>query len=286
MLDRQRAFHLVRLFLRLLPDMRGKLRIARFALRPFRKMESFRMPDRFGNMLNCPSLEEPIAVTIFAKGVYEPDTVAGILGRIPPNGVYLDVGANIGAIALPVARQRPDVRVICIEADPGMATVLRSNIAYNALPNITVAECLAGPCFREAVRFYTAPPDRFGMGSVGPQFDRPPMLLRQVALDELLDDMGIDNVDVIKLDVEGSELGVLQGLTRRLTASRSPKILFEFCDWAEERIEGQQPGAAQAFLHSLGYRTFRLGSRGDAGAPVYRPLSTGSAMLVSQRFEA
>jgi FkbM family methyltransferase len=173
------------------------------------------MPDRFGNTLRCPSLEEPITVAIFANGVYEPDTVAGILRRLPMNGVYLDVGANIGAIALPVARQRPDVRVICIEADPGLATVLRRNIADNALTNITVAECLAGSCSREAVRFYTAPPDRFGMGSVGPQFERPPILLGQVALDELIDDMGIDNVDVIKLDVEGSELGVLQGLTAR-----------------------------------------------------------------------
>jgi FkbM family methyltransferase len=286
MLDRWQAFHLARLFLRAIPDIRGKLRIARFALWPFRRMKSVRMPDRFGNTICCPSLAEPIAVAIFANGVYEPDTVVGILSRIPRNGVYLDVGANIGAIALPVARQRPDVRVICIEADPGMATILRSNIADNALSNITVAECLAGSCSRESVRFYSAPPERFGMGSVGPQFDRPPILLRQVALDELLDDMGIGDVDVIKLDVEGSELGVLQGLTRRLTASRFPKVLFEFCDWAEERVEGQKPGAAQAFLHSLGYSTFRLGRRGGTGVLVDQPMSTGSAMLVSQRSEA
>src|SRR6516164_7710818 len=139
MLDRRQAFHLARLFLRWLPDMRGKLRIARFALRPFHKMESVRMPDRFGNTLCCPNLEEPMAVATFANGVYEPDTVAGILSRIPKNGVYVDVGANIGAIALPVARQRSDVRVICVEADPGMAAVLRSNVAENALRNITVA---------------------------------------------------------------------------------------------------------------------------------------------------
>jgi hypothetical protein len=123
------------------------------------------------------------------------------------------------------------------------------------------------------------------MGSVGPQFDRPPIPLRQVALDELLDDLGIDNVNVVKLDVEGSELEVLRGLTRKLAASRSPTVLFEFCDWAEERIEGQQPGAAQGFLDSV-YRTFRLGCRGGAGAPVDQPLSTGFAMLLAQRFEA
>jgi FkbM family methyltransferase len=286
MLDRSQAFHLARLFLRAIPEMPGKLRIARFALRPFRKMKTVRMPDRFGNTLCCPSLEESIALAIFANGVYEPDTVAGIVSRLPRNGVYLDVGANIGVIALPVARQRPDVRVICVEADPAIATVLRRNVADNALPNVTVAECLAGSCSREAVRFYSAPPDRFGMGSVGPQFDRPPILLRQVALDELLDDMGIGDVDVLKLDVEGSELGVLKGLTRRLSRSRFPKILFEFCEWAEERVEGQERGAAQAFLHSLGYRTSRLGRRGDTGVPVDQPMLTGSAMLLSQRFEA
>jgi hypothetical protein len=120
------------------------------------------------------------------------------------------------------------------------------------------------------------------MGSVGPQFDLPPVVLRQVALDELLDGMGISHVDVVKLDVEGSELGVLQGLKRRLIGSRPPKILFEFCDWAEARIAGQVPGAAQAFLNSLGYKTFQLGRRGRTGAQIYQPLSTGSAMLLSQ----
>jgi len=71
-----------------------------------------------------------------------------------------------------------------------------------------------------------------------------------------------------------------------MTASRFPEVLFEFCDWAEERVGGQQPGAAQAFLHSLGYRTFRLWRRGEAGVLVDQPMSTGRAMLVSQRFEA
>jgi hypothetical protein len=110
--------------------------------------------------------------------------------------------------------------------------------------------------------------------------------LRQVALDELLDDLGVGDVDVIKLDVEGSELGCLQGLKRGLVGPRPPKILFEFCDWAEERIEGQVAGAAQAFLHSLGYRTFQLGRHGDTGAPVDQPLSTGFTMLLAQRSEA
>ncbi len=285
MLDQQRACNLVRLFVRVVPDMPGKLRLTRFALRPFRKLQSFHVPDRWGNKLCCPSVDEPIAEAIYANGVYEPDTVAAILSRIPREGVYLDVGANIGAIALPVARQRPDVRVICIEADPCICTILRSNVAENKLFNVTVVECLAGSCSRAAVRFYTAPLSNFGMGSIGPQFDLPPVFLEQVALDDLLDEMRIGKVDVIKVDVEGSELSVLQGMTRRLRGSERIKILFEFNDWAEERIEGQVAGAAQAFLRSIDYHIFQLGRGGKIGARVDQPMSRGSAMLLAKRSE-
>ena len=88
--------------------------------------------------------------------------------------------------------------------------------------------------------------------------------------------MGIRDVDVIKLDVEGSELGVLQGLTRRLTASRFPEVLFEFCDWVEERIEGREPGAAQAFagLPDVSTWTLRMGS---VSGPRFRTVPNRSA---------
>ena len=265
--------------------MPGKLRLARSAFRPFHKAQSVLIPDPYGNALYCPSVEEPIALALFADGVYEPDTLAAILGRLPKDGVYLDVGANIGATALPVARQRSDVRVICIEADPGIATILRRNVAENRLSNITILECLAGPCSKEDVRFYSAPVNKFGMGSIGPQFDISPVLVNRVALDECLDGTGIDRVDVMKIDVEGAELGVLQGITRRLTGSSSPTIVFEFSDWIEQRIEGQAPSAAQACLRSLGYHIFQLGRRGTIGAPLDQPLSIGGATRLSQRSE-
>ena len=119
------------------------------------------------------------------------------------------------------------------------------------------------------------------MGSIGPQFGVAPLLLNQVALDNLFEEMAVGKVDVIKLDVEGAELGALQGMTRLLDAS--PTVVFEFTDWAEGRIDGQVPGAAQAFLQSIGYHTFYLERKGEAGAALEQPLRKGSAMLLSQR---
>jgi hypothetical protein len=55
-----------------------------------------------------PSLEEPVSVNLFGFGVHEPDTLRVILKYLRPAGVFVDVGANVGALALPVAACRAD----------------------------------------------------------------------------------------------------------------------------------------------------------------------------------
>ena len=119
------------------------------------------------------------------------------------------------------------------------------------------------------------------MGSIGPQFDAEPMILKQRTLDDVLDERGIDDIDVAKLDIEGAELGALQGLKRRLIGAKPPVIVFEFNDWAESRIAGQSAGDAQAFLLSIGYRLFRLARGGATGAAMECPLTAGSAMILA-----
>jgi FkbM family methyltransferase len=276
------AFTAVRCLVRAIPNqLRGKTRVARAALRPFRGNGPVRLPDRFGNQIWCPSLEEPIAAAIFAAGVYEPDTLAAILAHLNRSGVYVDVGANVGVLALPVAALRPDVQVVCVEGDPEIAAALRRNAIENSRSNITILPYLAGPIADAAVPFYSAPAHKFGMGSVGPQFGAFPVVVEQRQLDDLLDELGIADVDVVKLDIEGAEVGALRGLARRLTSARPPVIVFEFADWAEARIPGQAPGEAQVFLMSLGYRLFRLGRGGAPGAALERPFTTGSAMILA-----
>jgi FkbM family methyltransferase len=282
MINSTHAFHALRRVVRSIPDgIPGKNRVARLALRQLRKLVPVRIPDRYGNELWCPSLEEPIATALFANGIYEPDTLANILTRLDLNGTYLDVGANVGAIALPVAALRPDVRVVCVEADPDIATILRRNIVENARQNVTVIECLAGPESDASVKFYRAPTHKFGMGSVGPQFETPPVVLRQRAADDVLDELELSTIDVVKLDIEGAELGALRGLVRRLNNGKKPAVIFEFNDWAEARIPGQSPGDAQAFLMSLGYRLFVLAPDGSPGTALNNPITAGAAMILA-----
>src|SRR5690242_11024007 len=131
------AFDLIRLMMRVIPDrFLGKTRLARLALRPYLNSRMARIPDRFGNVLYLPSLEEPISVGLFGSGIYEPDTLRTILHYLHPSGVFVDVGANVGALALPVAVCRPGASIICIEVDPQIVSLLRRNVTENGRANI------------------------------------------------------------------------------------------------------------------------------------------------------
>lgn len=280
MADRGLAFGAIRRLVRAIPDgLPGKTRVARIALRPFLNSRWRQIPDRFGNRLWVPSLSEPIALSLFGFGVYEPETLSTVLSFLSSSGVFLDVGANIGAIAIPVAACRPDAYVLCVEADPEIAKVLRRNVNENNLINIKIIEGLAGDIDDCQVPFYRAPIEKFGMGSVGPQFHSSTVMLSQHTLDRLLDDMQIDSVAVVKLDVEGGELRALLGLSRRLSGPQPPVVVFEFTDWAETRIQGQAAGGAQELLLSLGYRLSLLA--GGGYIRLDRPLIVGYGMILA-----
>src|SRR4051812_46304360 len=60
----------------------------------------------------------------------ESDLICDYLAAAAP-GTFIDVGANIGAIALPVAARHPAWRVLALEAHRGLAGVLAAN-AYGA----------------------------------------------------------------------------------------------------------------------------------------------------------
>ena len=106
-------------------------------------------------------------------------------------------------------------------------------------------------------------------------------MLKQRTLDSLLTEIDIHSVDVMKVDVEGAELGVLRGAQQLLSSDRAPVVVFEFVDWAEARISGQQPGDAQRALLSKGFRLFELTSDGRVGREHLAPICRGCAMLIA-----
>jgi FkbM family methyltransferase len=222
-----------------------------------------------------------MAQEIFIFGTYERGTREFIVNCLPERGTYVDVGANIGALAIPIAKARPEASIVCLEADPSIHSILKENLRRNHCERVQALSCVAGEADSDGVPFYRAPSASFGMGSLGPQFGKPPIMLKQRTLDSVLTEIDIHSVDVMKVDVEGAELAVLRGAQQLLSSERAPVVVFEFIDWAEARISGQQPGDAQRDLLSKGFRLFQLSSDGRISREHLVPICRGFAMLIA-----
>jgi FkbM family methyltransferase len=196
----------------------------------------------------------------------------------------LDVGANIGAFAVPIGKLVPEGRVIAIEASPSVATILRRNVEQNNLSNICVVQCAASTGNSQTVPFYEAPSDHFGMGSSAPQFNTAPIHVRAQSIDDVLFELSVPEVSVVKVDVEGYEAHVFLG-ARQLLAGSHPPIIFEFCDWAEERAFPGRRGWAQEILLEHGYALWTVSNFFHGSPPMVQPLRKGCHSIVAVRGE-
>jgi FkbM family methyltransferase len=270
--------------LRLIPaGTRGKTRLARTLLKPFLGgAADIKVVDRSGCSYAVPSLSEPIAFHLLIDGVYERDVLDFIAGRLRPGGTFVDVGANIGVLAVPIGARADKPTVVAIEASPRIFAYLQQNVQANKLNNIRCFNVVAA-AEQCQLPFYDAPSDHFGMGSRAPQFQAEPALLPGRSLDSILSELKIENVDVLKIDVEGFEADVLAGARNLLMGQNPPLIVFEFLDWAEQRVAHRHVGAAQDLLRQLGYSIWTIQSFKAAAPPLEATLVKGGEMLVAQK---
>jgi FkbM family methyltransferase len=118
----------------------------------------------------------------------------------------VDLGSNVGGSILYFASRYPAARIYGVEPDPETFRKLQANVA--PLGNVKVLRLAVGDRDGEAEFF---PHPRTWASSLKPTFATAPGITVQVrTLDTLLDEIGLERVDLIKLDIEGSEHDVLQ----------------------------------------------------------------------------
>lgn len=181
-------------------------------------------------------LADPGICTTLAKGILrEKDQVAVVQRELKPGDVVLDVGANIGYYALMEADLvGPTGKVYAVEPVPANFAMLTGNIRLNGFEKIIEPFPMAVSNFDGQQEFHLAEhsnlgtffPVDFGTGSKlnhmkGESFkvetrDVGSFLTRERP------------VSFLRMDIEGAEVEVLEGLVRVLDSlSRAPKILFE-----------------------------------------------------------
>lgn len=247
---------MVEAIFRKLPLFKGKQRLARFLLRDsIYTKKSIWVKGKYDCEYLLPNLIENVSFEIFINGIFEQETSDFFIDILPQNGVFLDLGANIGSISIPLCRKRPDVKLVCVEAAPWIFEFLQKNLARNNMHEVVAVNKVLFYSDEEEVNFYS-PEDKFGKGSLSPVFTDKLVKVRTIKVDTLVKSLKIDKVDVIKIDVEGYEYHVFKGATELLMREDAPDILFEFADWAEENAKGVLVGASQKILKDCGYKIF------------------------------
>jgi FkbM family methyltransferase len=135
------------------------------------------------------------------------------------NDVIVDLGANIGGFSVKAAKAIGDEgKIIAIEPEPGNLSFLRRNIELNKLHNVTIVP--KGVWSRKSrLRFYlyktsaghsVYPPNSYewAMNNF--------IEIEVDTLDHILMELGVKNVDFIKMDIEGSEIEALKGMEETL----------------------------------------------------------------------
>jgi FkbM family methyltransferase len=183
-----------------------------------------RFHDNFYMLLNP---TDHIQQQLFWYGYYEKE-VGDLLKKIvKPGGVFLDLGANIGYFSLLVADNSPSVKVISFEPVASLFQKMNDNISLNNIKNISTVNAAVGEIFEEKELFVSAP-DNLGMSS----FHQPENYsgkkerVKVMAIDDWFKTSGLSKIDIIKLDVEGSEIGALKGM-KEVLQKQKPILIVE-----------------------------------------------------------
>jgi FkbM family methyltransferase len=162
-------------------------------------------------------------------------------GRLPDNAVVLDVGANIGAFALYAAQQ--GAQVYSFEPEPSNYRLLLRNVPASVK---TFEVAVTSRVERRGLYMRSSPSHSFherraAKGSV---------MVECVSLGTAIAQCELDEVDLLKLDVEGSEFEILYSAPDALSAVNEIRMEYHqfMGDTAPWRIE-----ELRAYLAELGF---------------------------------
>jgi FkbM family methyltransferase len=155
----------------------------------------------------------------------------------------IDCGANIGLASLYYTRQYPHARLTAIEADPTLAAICARNLARNGRTQVDVKAAAAWTADGET-EFVCEGADSGVIASLGSSVTG---IARRVPTVRLRDYLG-DAVDLLKIDIEGAELPVLEDCAGLLDNVRALAIDVHEFDPAH-----RQTGAVVELLARAGF---------------------------------
>lgn len=264
------------------------MHISDFSLRLYRKTVKRFYPAHvathwFMNHLVIPTLESIKRFHTIAEDPFwfrlelltnrhEIETMIQLDRLIQPGMTVLDIGAHVGYYT---RRYAPKVgkngRILSFEPHPRTFAVLQHNVGHFAnvtLQQLALAEQQGTAELHDYLIMSASGSLQFDEGmrdllksqlsnsDIAPRiannFPDKTFTVETKRVDDCLAELGIEQVDVVKMDIEGAEIGALRGMQQTIANSPNLALVMEFNPQALEGF-GHDPAAALAEVVAMGF---------------------------------
>jgi FkbM family methyltransferase len=157
-----------------------------------------------------------------------------------PVRVIVDAGANIGIETLRFRHFHPHARIVAIEPDSGNFSILQRNTRADGK-----IELLHGGLWSHKCRLHIIPGESAeGFRAEEASGEPQPGDVEAVSIPSIMESFGLDEIDILKLDIEGAEYQVFTAADVESWIRRVKVLIFECPD-------ADRPGTTQAIFQKL-----------------------------------
>lgn len=234
------------------PTIKGKNRILKLLLR---LVDGQVVTSRYGVKMRVHADDFTNWACISGAYQRDYDDVFAEVSQLEPGMAFVDIGANAGLFSMVAGlRLGPTGVVLAFEPNAKVFAQLIDNSRLNELLNFHPMEAAVG---RESgtARFNSGGPQHTGIGQITEQGNEQVDVMSFADRPELAAILGNRRI-VIKIDVEGHEGAVIQGLSSLLASPQVEKVVVEIDD-ANLRTHGSSAGEVYDSMARAGLRSRR-----------------------------
>ena len=158
------------------------------------------------------------------------------------NAIVMDIGANIGIYTILLSHIYPKAKIIAIEASPTIFEMFKSNCKLNNLlfpsrSNVLLINKAISDKDDITTEFY----EKHSMSTMLKEFltnlsstiltnqdELNKRVVRTITIDNLVETIGVNEISLLKIDVEGAEVLALKGAIKTLTHKKIKNMVIEY----------------------------------------------------------
>ena len=164
-----------------------------------------------------------------------------------PDAVVLDIGANVGIFSLYASKYAK--QVYSLEPAKEHFDCLVRMLDFNSITNVKAINKALYTENTTLPFFHNPNKTMYSLHQAVADQSLNPETVETISLDKLFEDEKIEHVDLLKLDIEGTELEIINSEAFRVLADKIDTVVMELHSW-----NGRHPNQAKETLKQAGFK--------------------------------